>query len=160
MLSPPEDVRRLYDQVLPSSQALALDVLFSLRAGVQAVDNLLSAWLAADALTPGRFQVLVVLWAAPGPVPQRAIVAALRVTRATVSGLVEALRIEGLVDATPGLSDARQVLVSLTNAGRARIDRIARENAERLRDAFGGLSDPELRTLVHLLRRASASAEA
>lgn len=157
MLVPPDNIRRVYDRVLPASQALALEVLFGLRAGVQEIDNLLSAWLADEGLTPGRFQVLVVLWAATGPVAQREIVAALRVTRATVSGLVETLRRDGYLETAVNADDARQVFVSLTASGSAKIDRIARENSDRLRGALTGLSDADLRTLVTMLQQASAS---
>ena len=160
VLLPPAALRRAHRRLLPSEQALALDVLFGLRAGVQEMDNLLSLWLSQEDLTPGRFQVLTVLWAADVPVPQREVVSVLRVSRATISGLVETLCKEGHVKAVPDTEDARQVLISLTVAGRATVDRIVRENAERLRNAFHALSDAELHTLVNLLQRTSLSIRA
>ena len=160
VLLPPAELRRAHRRLLPPGQALALDVLFGLRAGVQEMDNLLSLWLSQEGLTPGRFQVLAVLWAAEEPVPQREVVNLLRVTRATVSGLVETLCREGHVNAVPDTEDARQVLVSLTVAGRVTVERIVRETAERLRHAFTALSDAELHTLVDLLQRTSLSIRA
>jgi DNA-binding MarR family transcriptional regulator len=150
---PPDYVRRRYHDSLSPGHALALEVLFALRAGVHGVDNALARWLGRDALTPGRLQVLAVLWARAGPVPQREIVGELKVSRPTVSGLVETLVAEGHVTAMPDPSDKRQVLVALTPAGRAMTERLVRENAKRLRETFGALSDDELRTLSHLLCR-------
>ena len=67
--------------------------------------------------------------------------------------IVETLVAEGHVTAMPDPSDKRQVLVALTPAGRAMTERLVRENAKRLRETFGALSDDELRTLSHLLCR-------
>jgi DNA-binding MarR family transcriptional regulator len=150
---PPDHIRRRYHDFLPPGHALTLEVLFALRAGVQGVDNALARWLGHDAMTPGRLQVLAVLWARNGPVPQREIVGELKVSRPTVSGLVETLVAEGHVTATPDPSDKRQVLVALTPAGLAMTERLVRDNTERLRETFGALSDDELRTLSQLLRR-------
>ena len=150
---PPSDVRRYYDGILEPGPSLAVKVLFALRGCVQTLDNRLAAWLGRDALTPGRLQVLMVLLASPSPIPQREIVAALKVSRATVSDLVEALRAEGHVTVATGAEDRRQVLVALTPTGRATTKRLAHDNADRLRDEFAGLSDGELRTLADLLVR-------
>ena len=86
------------------------------------------------------------------PPPRRQTEISVRLTNAKQS-LVETLVAEGHVTATPDPSDKRQVLVALTPAGRAMTERLVRENAERLRETFGALSDDELRTLSHLLRR-------
>jgi len=153
VLVPPDDVRWRYAAALPRGQQLALEVLFALRAGVQGVDNALSRWLGSDALTPGRWQVLVVLWSADRPLPQREIVDALKVTRATVSGLVETLLREGHLTTTLDPEDKRQVLVSLTPGGRNTTARLVRENAVRLRHTFRGLNDDELQQLGRLLAR-------
>ena len=150
---PPSDVRLYYDSVLHPGPSLAVKVLFALRACVQALDNRLVTWMGSDALTPGRLQVLMVLLASSLPTPQREIVAALKVSRATVSDLVEALRAEGHVTVAVGAEDRRQVLVALTPTGRATTKRLAHDNADRLRDEFAELSDGELGTLADLLAR-------
>ncbi len=152
-LLPPEAVRRRYAATLPPGQSLALEVLFALRSGVQGLDNVLSRWLGNDALTPGRWQVLVVLWSADGPLPQRDIVDALKVSRPTVSDLVEILVGEGHVTATGDPADKRQVLVALTEEGRRMTSRLVEENAVRLRQTCSALEDTELQQLVGLLSR-------
>ncbi len=150
---PPDRVRRRFAAVLPPGDLLAIEVLFALRSGVQGIDNALSRWLGSDALTPGRWQVLVVLWSAEGPLPQREIADALKVSRPTVSGLVEALSAEGHVTLTADAEDKRQVLVALTQSGRRMTARLVKDNAARLRRTFGGLDDGELRQLADLMAR-------
>ena len=159
-LLPPENVRRRYAAVLPPGPLLAIETLFGLRAAAQGVDNVLSRQLGADALTPGRWQVLVVLWAADGPLPQRDIVSALKVSRPTISDLVEVLARDGHVTAAPDAADGRQVLVALTEAGRRTTSRLIEENAARLRQTFGALTDAELRRLTDLLSRLLRSSDA
>ena len=156
---PPDEVRRRYADILQPSHILALQVMFGLRAGVQGLNTTLARWLSPDALTPGRFQVLAVLWAAGRSVPQRDVVRALDVSRATVSALVEALQADGHVKVTPSLDDRRRVLIELTPAGRATILRLIKANAARLREAWGMLTDAELRSLLDTLSRLNAALE-
>ncbi|MCQ8239705.1 MarR family winged helix-turn-helix transcriptional regulator [Rhizosaccharibacter radicis] len=151
-LVPPGHVRRSYAERLPPGDALALETLFSLRATAQAIDNVVSRWLGEDALTPGRWQVLAVLWSRDRPVPQREIVDALKVSRANVSMLIDALRGEGHVSAIADPGDGRQVLVALTEEGRTITDRLVRDTARRLRATLA-LDDEELRRLVALTGR-------
>lgn len=150
---PPDALRRRYAEVLPASDVLALEVLFTLRSSVHAVDNTLARWLGSDAVSPGRFQVLALLWCAEIALPQRDIVDAMRVSRATVSDLIDALVREEMVVTNPCDSDRRRVLCRLTEAGRAATQRLICDNATRLRESFGGLSDAELMTLTGLLGR-------
>ena len=152
-LVPPDKVRQHLARTLPKPSDLAFEVMFAVRADVQALDNILTRWLEDDGLTPGRMQVLVVLWAHDGPIPQRDIVRLLKVTRPTISGLIDALRAEGHVTTAQDAADKRQVLVKLTPSGRSMIARLAQQTGTRLRAAFGALSDAELGTLTDLLRR-------
>jgi DNA-binding MarR family transcriptional regulator len=154
---PPNEVRRRYAEVLTPTQNLALDVLFGLRASVQGVDTVLARWLGPDALTPGRFQVLVVLWAADRAIPQRDIVETLGVSRATVSALIEILVADGLIKVRPDPNDKRQVLAELTTTGKATTLRLIRSNTNRLRKTLKTFTDSELRTLADLLLRLNAS---
>lgn len=156
---PPDEVRRRYAELLTPGHVVALDVLFGLRATVQGLNTVLARWMGLDALTPGRFQVLVVLWAAGRPIPQRDIVEALDVSRATVSALIEILVAAGLIKVKPDPNDKRQLLVELTRAGRGTTLRLVKSNADRLRKTFGTLTDADLRTLSGLLLRLNASLE-
>jgi len=152
-LVPPDDVRRRYAEVLPQTQVLALETLFRLRSRAQSVDTVLSQWLGSDAVTPGRLQVLAVLWSRQQPLPQREIVKTLKVSRATVSELVETLTREGHVFVKPSDIDHRLIMVELTKTGARFTERLIRENAKRLRKVFCALQDAELKQLIALLDR-------
>lgn len=152
---PSDAVRHRLAESLPERDKIALEVAFALRGSVQKIDAALGRFLSDDALTPGRWQVLVVLWSHDGPVPQSDIVKSLEVSRATISGLVEVLRVDGHVKTTVSAADRRQVYVDLTDAARAMTGRLIKKNASRLRDEFHLLNDADLRQMLSTLRKAA-----
>jgi len=132
----------------------AYGALFVVRTTAQQMDNAISEWMAGSAATPARFQILMVLWAARGRgVPHKEIVAALGVTRATVSGLMAALERDRLVTSAVASDDRRNLLASLTPKGEAIVEKAIETNRARLRTAFTALSSDELTTLTTLLER-------
>lgn len=151
-LVPPAYVRARFAEVLTPSETSALEALFRLRETAHRFDALMASWIGRDALTPGRLQVLIVLWTRGQPVPQREIVEALKVSRANVSMLVEALQREGHVVSEPDPTDRRQVLVGLTPEGGTMTDRLIRETAGKLRGSLA-LDDRELQVLIDLMTR-------
>lgn len=152
-LVPPAYVRARFAEVLTPSETSALEALFRLRETAHRFDALMASWIGQDALSPGRLQVLIVLWTRGQPVPQREIVEALKVSRANVSMLVEALQREGHILSEPDPNDRRQVMVSLTPAGTTMTDRLVRETAGKLRDSLA-LDDRELGIFNDLMARA------
>lgn len=104
--------------------------------------------------SPARFQILMLLWAARrNGVPHKDIVAAMGVTRATVSGLMAALEREGLVQSSVGLDGRRNLLATLTPRGEAVIGKAIKANTSRLRAVFGSLSSDEMTPFTALLQR-------
>ena len=145
---PPDEVRRRHAEVLDASQIAALDLVFGLRVCAQGMNRLVARWLGPDALRPGRFQVLVVLWSADGPLPQHDIVKRLEVTRATLSELIAGLQKDGLVAVAPDPADRRQLLVSLTPVGLDTIKRLVNSTTTKLRKSLAKFSDEELISLT------------
>jgi len=132
----------------------AYGALFVVRTTAQQMDNAVSEWMADSAATPARFQILMVLWAARGRgVPHKEIVAALGVTRATISGLMATLERDSLVTSAVASDDRRNLLASLTPKGEAIVEKAIETNRARLRTAFTALSSDELMTLTTLLER-------
>jgi DNA-binding MarR family transcriptional regulator len=136
----------------------AFGAIFVIRTTAQQMDNAVTEWMADSAGTPGRLQILMLLWAAQGSgagsgVPHKEIVAALRVTRATVSGLMAALERDGLVTSAVASDDRRNLLASLTRKGEAIVEKAIETNGARLLRAFTALSSDELTTLTTLLER-------
>jgi DNA-binding MarR family transcriptional regulator len=132
----------------------ALDVVFTLRVTAQQVDNAITGWMADTAGTPARFQVLGLLWASGSSgVQHKDIVAALQVTRATVSGLMSALERDGLLKSIVDRDDRRNQIATLTPKGRSIIEKAIDANTASLRVAFASLSADERNTLTSLLQR-------
>src|SRR5262249_3028208 len=131
----------------------ALEAVFAVRMTAQIVANAITEWMADSAASPARFQILMLLWGAGGRgVPHKEIVAALGVTRATVSGLMAALERDGRVTSAIASDDRRNLLASLTPKGEAIVEKALETNKARLRSAFTALSSDELTTLTTLLQ--------
>ncbi|MDX6644323.1 MAG: MarR family transcriptional regulator, organic hydroperoxide resistance regulator [Miltoncostaeaceae bacterium] len=78
------------------------------------------------------------------PLPAGRIAAAADLTAGSVTQMLDALEARGLVRRTRSDEDRRLVMVSLTDAGRERLEAKRREFRARWRDAMGHLSDEEL----------------
>jgi DNA-binding MarR family transcriptional regulator len=144
---PPPTVMAAIRKRFSGREQQAFGATFVVRATAQQIDNAVTEWMAESAATPARFQILMLLGAQEGHgVPHKEIVAALGVTRATVSGLMAALERDGLVTSAVASDDRRNLLASL-------IERAVETNRARLRTAFTGLSSDELTTLTTLLER-------
>jgi DNA-binding MarR family transcriptional regulator len=151
---PPPQVQEALRKRMPSRDLDAFTAMFTLRRTAQQVENVVSEWLAETAGSVARFQIMALLWASDGRgVPHKEVVAALGVTRATVSGLMAGLERDGLVVSTVAESDRRNLVACLTEKGQTMMDGVVRPNSVRLRAAFAQLSKDELETLTALLHR-------
>ena len=149
---PPPAVMAALRSRFSGREQQAYRALFVVRTAAQQMDNAITEWMAGSAATPARFQILMILWAQRGRgVPHKEIVAALGVTRATVSGLMAALERDGLVTSAVASDDRRNLLASLTPKGEAIVEKAIETNGARLRTAFAGLSSDDLATLTTLL---------
>ncbi len=63
LASPPDFLMQAYAEELPPDIFLSIRLLFALRGSVQRVNADLAHWLGPDALSPGRLQMLMILWA-------------------------------------------------------------------------------------------------
>lgn len=118
-------------------------------------------------LTPSRTHLLWEL-GQRGPVPQRVLADALRVTPRAVTGLVDALAEDGLVTREPHPGDRRATLVTLTARGEALVTQLkldhkalagalfapmSRSELDRFRRGLGGVID---RLRAHLAAKTPA----
>jgi DNA-binding MarR family transcriptional regulator len=94
-------------------------------------------------LTPSRTHLL---WEVGqrGPVPQRVLAEALKVTPRAVTGLVDALVDDGLVTREPHPGDRRATLVTLTGRGETLVTQLKRDHKTLARALFAPMSRPEL----------------
>jgi DNA-binding MarR family transcriptional regulator len=157
----PPTVMEAFRKRLSGRELQAIRTIFALRTTARQVDNTVTEWLAGSAGSPARFQILSLLWASGSAgIPHKKIVAALGVTRATVSGLMATLERDGLVKSVADRDDRRNLIASLTSRGQTIMDRALEANAARLRAAFAPLSTDELARFTSLLQRIRQSFEA
>ena len=131
-----------------------LEAVIALRAAAQQVDHALNAWMANTAGSFARFQILMALWVTAGRgIAHKEIVAALRVTPATVSGLMGALEREGLVTSQADPDDGRKLIACLTPRGQTIVEQAFESSSAGLQLAFASFSPKDLERLTALLRR-------
>lgn len=105
-------------------------------------------------LSVGRFSLLMILHRyseselTPSDLAERA-----GVTRATVTGLLDGLERDGLVERQAHSTDRRRIALQLTAAGRAFIAKLIPAYAPRLSGVAKGLSEGERRQLLRLLEK-------
>ena len=145
-----EEIRKRFSE----HEVQGLEALFALRATAQQVDNALSEWMADTVGSFARYQILMALWATKGKgIPHKDIVAAMGVTRATVSGLMAALERDGFVKSYVDPDDRRKLIARVTPRGEAVIKKAFEINVARFRAVFASLSSAELTSLTALLHR-------
>lgn len=108
-------------------------------------------------ITMAQAKALHVL--AAGPIHMSELVARLRVTPSTTSGLVEKLVDQGLAARADDPADRRQVIVSVTPAGLELMERFRELNSRQLRALLQTLPTPDLDVVersLTILRDATA----
>lgn len=81
---------------------------------------------------------------------------AMRMTKASLTGILDVLEAEGLIFRSDDASDRRRVLVSLSASGRALCERKARELSAKLEERFAPLSREDREEFVRCLATATA----
>jgi DNA-binding MarR family transcriptional regulator len=151
---PPSAVREKIRGRLSRRGMQGLEVVIAVRAAAQQIDYALNAWMANTAGSFARFQILMALWATAGKgIAHKEIVAAMRVTPATVSGLMAALEREGLVKSEADPDDRRKLIASLTAHGLVIVEQALEASSAGLQTAFDSFSQEELEELTASLRR-------
>lgn len=103
-------------------------------------------------LTPARTHLLWEL-GQHGPVPQRVLAEALKVTPRAVTGLVDALVADGLVTREPHPTDRRAALVTFTPRGEELVAQLKRDHKALAQALFASMSHRELDTFSRSLAR-------
>jgi DNA-binding MarR family transcriptional regulator len=111
-----------------------------------------------DELSMAHFRALGAL-AEEEPLPAGRIAAAADLTAASVTQMLDGLEARGLVRRTRSDADRRLVMVSLTEAGRERLEAKRSDFRVRWREAMGHLSDEELAAGALVMARLHALIE-
>jgi DNA-binding MarR family transcriptional regulator len=139
--------RQLFD---PSQTRLdAIEALAALRYAGRMVHLLQERWGQMHGLSEGRVGVLFRLYK-QGACPLGALADDLAMTPRNVTGLVDNLERQGLVERVPDAEDRRSVRAQLTTSGRATIESIWKEGLDRQFEVVEGMTKEDLAQLRHL----------
>jgi len=135
--------------------------LHLLRAGDE-TERLIDDHLAAHAISPGRFTVLMLLMEksklCPPPSTPAELAEKASVTRATMTGLIDTLERDGYVTREPDPEDRRMMSVRLTSKGEGRLKEILPGYFQRIAWLMSSLSESERKVLVRLLTKIATHA--
>jgi DNA-binding MarR family transcriptional regulator len=126
-----------------------IEAMGALKIASHAVSHLYERWADKYGLSEGRLGVLFRLYRC-GTTPLGDLATDLDSSPRNITGLVDHLERDGLVERVPDPDDRRSVRANLTEAGRIRIESIWKEGLEHQHEIANGLSKEDLAQLRHL----------
>lgn len=130
-------------------------VFLNLLAAGEAASRFEGAFLAGHNLSHGR---MILLWllddSATGILRSSELAELAGVSRATITGLLDSLERDKLVERFGDPSDRRAISVRLTPGGKSLLDSLIPPYFQRVSQALASLSDSEQRQLISLLSKA------
>lgn len=143
----------------PEAERRVLDAYVKLSRALATVDAVVHRPLADAGLTASRFGALEALWHL-GPLNQRDLGRKILKSSGNVTVVVDGLERDGLVARERDATDRRHVIVSLTDAGRARIEAVYPDHVRRLVAAFAHLAPDDVARLAELAKALGVGAPA
>ncbi len=111
-------------------------------------------------LSAGKFTVLMQLYSAKRELSPSEFANRANVTRATITGLLDRLEREGLVERNAHLSDRRMLTIRLTEQGKILVERVLPDHFCRTKGLMASLTSTEKKTFFKLLKKLRSSASA
>jgi DNA-binding MarR family transcriptional regulator len=127
----------------------AVEALTALKIASRTLGLMMERWAEKHGLSEGRLGVLFRLYRC-GDTALGDLADDLGSTPRNITGLVDHLERDGLVERVPDAEDRRSVRARLTEPGRARIDAIWKEAIEHQFEMVEGFSKDDLAQLRHL----------
>jgi DNA-binding MarR family transcriptional regulator len=140
-------MRQLFDPLKVDMSVI--EAVSALRIAGRALHHMQERWAEKHGLSEGRLGVLFRLLRC-GPTPLGDLATDLDSTPRNITGLVDHLERDGLVERVPDPEDRRSVRASLTEAGRTQIEAIWKEGMQHQHKIANGLSKDDLAHLRHL----------
>jgi MarR family transcriptional regulator, 2-MHQ and catechol-resistance regulon repressor len=135
---------------------LAHRALQALLRAEAAVRRRIAAQLSREGVSAAGFSVLVVLTTAGGSLELRTLRRCLGWSKANATEVTVTLEERDLVRRRRDPADRRIVVVELTGAGHALVERVFPEHSDRVTRAFGALDESEKRSLAEICRKLAA----
>ena len=140
-------MRELFQQL--EVDMSVVEAMAALRIAGRALHHLQERWAEKYGLSEGRLGILFRLYR-QGTCPLGDLAGDLDSTPRNITGLVDHLERDGLVERVPDPDDRRSVRANLTEAGRTRIEAIWKEGIEHQHELADGLNKEDLAQLRHL----------
>jgi MarR family transcriptional repressor of emrRAB len=145
-----------YSELDPTAMMTCIAVL---RTGSDMM-ALLEKMLNPYGLSQGGYLTLIVLNRNPQEeISPSDLAARVGVTRATMTGLLDTLAKEGLVERIPHDNDRRRTVVRLTRKGTVRLGHILPELYSKITELMAGISEKEREHLMRLLKKLNTGLE-
>ncbi|MGB6297381.1 MAG: MarR family transcriptional regulator [Rivularia sp. (in: cyanobacteria)] len=106
-------------------------------------------------LSAGKFTLLMQLYTTKQDMPPSEFAHRANVTRATITGLLDGLEREGLVQRKAHPNDRRMLTINLTDKGKMLVERILPDHFFRTKGLMGNLTPTEKKTFIKLLKKLS-----
>lgn len=152
---------RKYQALLLDAQRRQIPNVDSMRVCFQtlslaaAIDRECAAHLAPHGLSESRFVLLFLLDAAKDGLAPNVLADQAGVTRATMTGLLDGLEREELIERRSDSSDRRALLIVLTHKGKRIAKKVIDQHGRWIAGLFGGLSAAERGQLADLIDKAA-----
>lgn len=124
-----------------------------------AIDRDCAMLLAPHGLSEGRFVLLFLLDAAPDGLAPNTLAERAGVTRATVTGLLDGLEREQLIERHADANDRRALCIRLTRKGQRVARAVFGQHGRWVASLYGNLSAPERKQLAALLEKVAGNLE-
>ncbi len=144
--------RRVRDHLkrdVPQEEVAATEALAALRVASHGFRTMMDRWLEHHDLSEGR---MTVLWRlrVKGSVTLGDLAESLDVSPRNITGLVDHLERDALVERFPDPEDRRAIRVRLAPAGKQKLSDIKKEMGTQQHGVVAGFTDDELNQLRHL----------
>ena len=140
-------MRQLFDPMKVDMSVI--EAMAALRIAGRALHHMQEKWAEKHGLSEGRLGVLFRLYRC-GPTPLGDLATDLDTTPRNITGLVDHLERDGLVERVPDPADRRSVRARLTDVGRNQIESIWKQGLQHQHKIASGLSKEDLAQLRHL----------
>lgn len=151
---PTPEILRKFVQRYPDADVSAVTTFLHLLRVATDLSDALDSCLSQHGLLQGRWWVLILLMREDnGCSTPSALADKAGVSRATMTGLIDSLERDGLVQRIFDAEDRRRVSVRLTPAGQARLDEVMPDYYRRLRQLMAPLDETQREALRGTLQR-------
>jgi DNA-binding MarR family transcriptional regulator len=133
----------------------ALETFLEVVSVVRVMNNGMDNYFSKLGISHARFKVMIntFCYARSGGVSPALLAESIGVTRATITGLLDSLENDQLIERQPDPNDRRGLLIKLTAAGEAKLDSILPAHYERIGRAMSNLTHKEQNELTVLIRK-------